>query len=146
MQAGLLATYENPASNRSGLAWGLSALLLAFYVLLYFGPLPALGLHFDLMQRSAEALHLGSKWTLYGLLYTAAMVIGGAVVLRRHGNSRYQRIRTLSVVTVQVVLAFALPLVMQVFGRQEYYFSYFWPLKIEYLYPSVILQQPFLIL
>jgi len=63
MQAGLLATYQNPASNRSGLAWGLSALLLAFYVLLYFGPLPALGLHFDLMQRSAEALHLGSKWT-----------------------------------------------------------------------------------
>jgi ferredoxin-type protein NapH len=47
---------------------------------------------------------------------------------------------------VQVVLAFALPLVMQVFGGREYYFSYFWPLKIEYLYPSVILQYPFLIL
>ena len=39
-----------------------------------------------------------------------------------------------------------LPLVMQAFGRQEYYFSYFWPLKIEYLYPSFILKQPFLIL
>src|SRR6185295_15341510 len=45
----------------------------------------------------------------------------------------------------QVLLAFALPIVMKVFGRQEYYFSYFWPLKIEYFYPSVILQQPFLI-
>jgi polyferredoxin len=50
------------------------------------------------------------------------------------------------VVLVQVVLAFALPLVMKVFTGHEHYFSYFWPLKIEYLYPSYILQQPFLIL
>jgi polyferredoxin len=100
----------------------------------------------DLFQRAAEALGLKSKWTLYGLLYTLAMVAGGLYVLRRHGNSPYQRARTLCVVAVQVVFAFALPLVMQVFGRREYYFSYFWPLKIEYLYPAVILQQPFLIL
>jgi polyferredoxin len=34
---------------------------------------------------------------------------------------------------------------MTVLGRQEYYFSYFWPLKIEYLFPDYILTQPFLI-
>ena len=88
---------------------------------------------------------LHSKWILYGTVYTLAMIVGGAFVLRRHGNSPYQRIRTTSVVTVQVVFAFFLPIVLQVFGRHEYYFSYFWPLKIEYFYPSVILQQPFLI-
>jgi len=146
MQAGLLDTYHRPVSNRSARAWALSALLFSFYILLYFGPIPSLGLRLDVFERAAEALRLGSKWTLYGLLYTLAMTIGGFVVIRRHGNSRYQRVRTLSVVAVQIVLAFALPLVMQVFGRQEYYFSYFWPLKIEYLYPSVILKQPFLIL
>ena len=74
------------------------------------------------------------------------MVVGGAYFLRAHGNSPYQRIRTIVVVAVQVVLAFALPLLLQVFPGREYYFSYFWPLKIEYLYPSVILQYPFLIL
>ena len=73
------------------------------------------------------------------------MIAGGAYVLRRHGNSPYQRIRTLTVVSVQVLFAFLLPIVLQVFGRKEYYFSYFWPLKIEYFYPSVILQHPFLI-
>ena len=36
---------------------------------------------------------------------------GGCFVLKRHGNSRYQRVRTSVVVLVQVVLAFALPLV-----------------------------------
>jgi polyferredoxin len=75
------------------------------------------------------------------------MVVGGINFLRKHGrNSPYHRIRTTTLVLVQVVLAFALPLVMAVFGKPEYYFSYFWPLKIEYLYPNVILQYPFLIL
>jgi ferredoxin-type protein NapH len=145
MQAGLMNTYHHAISGRKSVAWFLSFLLSGFYLLLYFGPVPRLGLHFDLIQTAAEALHLGSKWTLYGLLYTLAMVVGGAFFLRRHGNSRYERIRTVCVVLVQVVLAFALPLVMKVFSRQEYYFSYFWPLKIEYFYPSVILSQPFLI-
>ena len=146
MQAGLLNTYRQPARNRSALAWGLSALLFTSYILLYFGPLPALGIRVDVFQRGAEAVGLGSKWTLYGLLYTAAMLVGGAYFLKRHGSSPYHRVRTIVVVAVQVVLAFALPLVMKVFAGNEYYFSYFWPLKIEYLYPSVILAQPFLIL
>lgn len=153
MQVGLVNTYRHPASNRSWLAWSLSAVLVLAYLLLYFGPIPALGLRFDVLQAAAESLGsalglpkaLQSKWLLYGSLYTLAMIAGGIFFLRRHGSSRYQVVRTTSVVAVQVVLAFALPLVLQVFGRHEYYFSYFWPLKIEYLYPSVILQHPFLI-
>jgi polyferredoxin len=153
MQAGLLSTYRHPASNRSWVAWVLSGVLALAYLLLYFGPIPALGLRTDVLQQAAEVLGsavglpavLRSKWVLYGAVYTLAMVAGGLLVLRRHGNSRYQRVRTLTVVGVQVVLAFLLPLVLQVLGGKEYYFSYFWPLKIEYLYPSVILQQPFLV-
>ena len=154
MQSGLVNTYLHSVSNRSWVAWALSALLFAAYVLLYFGPLPALGLRFDLLQRAAEVagqalglpVLLHTKWVLYGSAYTLAMVAGGAFVLQRHGNSRYQRVRTITVVAVQVLFAFMLPMVLQIFGRKEYYFSYFWPLKIEYLYPSVILKQPFLIL
>jgi ferredoxin-type protein NapH len=153
MQSGLIATYHNAASRRSWPAWILSGLLMVAYVLLYFGEIPALGLHFDPWQRLAEALTtslglprvLHSKWVLYGAVYTAAMGAGAAFFLRRHGNSGYHRVRTLTVVAVQVVLALALPIVLQVLGRKEYYFSYFWPLKIEYLYPAVILKQPFLI-
>lgn len=145
MQAGLMNTYQHPVSTRSGLAWGLSGLLIAAYLLLYFGGDARFG-HFDPLQDLARKLHLGDKWTLYGLVYTLAMIAGGLFVLKRHGHSRYQRIRTTVVVLAQVLLAFALPHVMQVFGQHEHYFSYFWPLKIEYLYPSYILKQPFLIL
>jgi ferredoxin-type protein NapH len=145
MQAGLLDTYRHPIQTRHVVAWTLSFLLAAFYVLLYFGPIPWLGIRFDVFESAARAAGLDSKWTLYGIVYTLAMVAGGIFFLRRHGNSRYERIRTLSVLFVQIVFAFALPIVLKVFQRQEYYFSYFWPLKIEYFYPSVILAQPFLI-
>jgi len=149
MQAGLLNTYRRSVSSRQPVAWACSALLFAAYILLYFGGNPHRGFAADPLQSLAVAIlpaQVASKWTLYGLAYTVAMVAGGAHFLRRHGNSPYHRVRTAVVVLVQVVLAFALPLVMKVFAGNEYYFSYFWPLKIEYLYPSVILEQPFLIL
>jgi polyferredoxin len=136
MQAGLLDTFHHPVQSRRWPAWALSALILASYLVLYFT---------EILEAPARALHLGSKWTLYGLVYSLAMVVGGVFFLRRHGNSRYHRIRTITVVAVQVVLAFALPLVMTVLGRREYYFSYFWPLKMEYFFPDYILTQPFLI-
>ncbi len=57
MQAGLMNTYQQPVSTRSWLAWSLSALLIAAYMLLYFiGPLPALGLDIDLLQRGVLKL------------------------------------------------------------------------------------------
>jgi ferredoxin-type protein NapH len=149
MQAGLMNTYQHPVSSRQTLAWMCSAVLFAAYIVLYFGGNPHRGFAADPLQSLAVAIlpaKIASKWTLYGTAYSLAMVVGGWFVLKRHGNSPYQRIRTIVVVAVQVVLAFALPLLMQVFMNREYYFSYFWPLKIEYFYPSVILKYPFLIL
>ena len=58
------------------------------------------------VKAMARAMRLGSKWTLYGLVYSLAMVIGGAFFLRRHGNSRYQRIRT---ATADLIAAFLAP-------------------------------------
>jgi ferredoxin-type protein NapH len=149
MQAGLMNTYQHPVSSRQTVAWMCSGVLFVAYILLYFGGNPHRGFAADPLQSLAVATlpaRIASKWTLYGTAYTLAMVLGGWFVLKRHGNSPYQRIRTIVVVAVQVVLAFALPLLLQVFTNREYYFSYFWPLKIEYFYPSVILQYPFLIL
>ncbi|HWX23696.1 MAG TPA: 4Fe-4S dicluster-binding protein [Vicinamibacteria bacterium] len=146
MQAGLLNTYHVSLSSRKGIAWALAALLSAFYILLYCGPIPQIGIHRDLLEVAARSIHLASKWRLYGILYTLAMVVGGLYFLRRHGNSRYQLIRTTSVVVAQIVFGLALPWILTIFGKQEYYFTYFWPLKIEYLYPDYIVHQPFLIL
>src|SRR5260370_15730838 len=126
MQAGLMNTYQHPVSSRQTVAWFLSGLLTVSYLLLYPGPIPALGVRWDVFQAGAEAVGLGSKWTLYGLLYTLAMIAGGVYVGRRHGSSRYQLIRTSVVVFGQVGFSFALPIVMKVLGQPEHYISYLW--------------------
>src|SRR2546427_11878907 len=107
-------TYRRPLQKRGAVAWVLCAALVTFYLLIYYT---------DAFEGPARRLGLGDKWTLYGVLYTLAMVAGGIYFLRRHGDSRYQRIRTITVVAVQGVLALALPIVLKVLGRPGNYFS-----------------------
>ena len=116
-------------------AWLLAALLTGFYVVLYFT---------DALDPFARAVFGQSrgKWFLYGVLYTLAVGIGGAVFIARHRTSRYQVIRTSSLIFFQVVFAFSIPMVMKFLEQPEFYFSYLWPLKIEYLYPDSIAHYP----
>jgi len=142
MQAGLLNTYQKPIQNRSALAWIISILLFAFYFLLY---LPDYGYFPDYLNR---LLHdrLGfthfNKWNLYGLIYSAGMLTGGWFMLQKHGNSRYHRLRTYSLVSVQIVFAFSLPLVLKVLNQPELYLSYFWPLSYDKLFPDTLAALP----
>ncbi len=111
----------------------LSFVLIAFYVFLYTT---------DAFTPAATRLGLGNKWWLYGVLYTLFIFGFGIVTLVKRWHDRYQRIRTVSVIFFQVVAAFAIPFTMYLFGQKEFYFSYFWPLKIEYFYPSTIFSYP----
>lgn len=79
--------------------------------------------------------HFGSRWTLYGLLYTTAVLIGGVWVSYKYRHNRYQLVRTAVVMFVQTSFAFSVPILLKFFGHPEFYFSYFWPLKIDYLDP-----------
>lgn len=135
-QNGLLSTWREGWRTRGPGAWIIASLLISAYLLLYFT---------ELFQPAAEALGLRSKWYLYGLVYSLAMVGGGVYYLRRHGNSRYNRARIAVNVGVQVILAFLLPFFMMVFQGRDFYFTYLWPLKIDYLYGPALIHYPFLI-
>jgi ferredoxin-type protein NapH len=115
-------------------AFLLAALLLIFYLSLYYTD------HFT------KLVHLvwpgGDKWTFYGLLYTVAVLGGGLHFIKKNRRSRYQVIRTSVIIFVQVTFAFAIPTLMRIFTGKDYYFSYLWPLKIEYFYPHVIFNYP----
>lgn len=137
MQAGLLKTYKSGVRSRGMTAWVLSVVLLAFYCMIYFT---------GWLDPVARAMGLGGKWTLYGLSYTLAILFGGIYFLRVHGNSRYHRIRTISLMIVQTAFAFSIPLVMEAFESKGFVFSLFWPLKLEYLSPAFILDYPVLII
>lgn len=135
-QNGLMSPWRSSWRSRGASAWIIAAVLVSAYLLLYFT---------EVFQPLAERVGLRSKWNLYGLVYTLAMVVGGLRYLKVHGNSRYNRVRIGVNVGVQAILAFLLPFAMQVFQGRDFYFTYLWPLKIDYLYPQTILNYPILI-
>lgn len=151
MQVGLLDTYHNPVSTRRSPAWVVTGLLLGFYLLLYFGkenydatdaavryakdPLNLLIVKLGWKLNDNGSLWVFNKWYLYAGLYTLGMAIGGYFMLKKHGNSRYHQLRTFSLVGVQAVLGFMLPIALDFAQRPAWYFSYFFPLKYDLFFP-----------
>lgn len=119
--------------NRGWAAWVLAALFTGFYLVLYFT---------EWFTPLAQAVGLGSKWTLYGTLYTLAVTAGGIHVIRKYRHNRYQVVRTIVVIIVQATFAYSIPMLLKFLHQPEYYLSYFWPLKLDYLTPSYIFSLP----
>lgn len=115
----------------------LAAAFMAFYFLLYWT---------DLLEGPSRMLGLGNKWVLYGSIYSILVLVFGIIFIYKYRDSRYQFWRTLSLIIVQLGLAYVLPLLLPLFNQPEYYFSYLWPLKIEYFYPSMVFQYPLYII
>ncbi len=130
-------TFFRGISTRGITGWAAGVLLTGFYVVLYWRS--------DLLEggiRLVDPLALvltgeeAGKWFLYGFLYSLAVLLFGfRMILRWRGNP-YQILRTFSVIFFQLGLAFLLPHLLALFEQPEFYFTYFWPLKTEYLWPS----------
>ncbi len=133
IKPGTLNWFAHDATNRGITAWILSALFTGFYLILYFT---------EWLTGPAKFIGLDSKWTLYGLLYTIAVTAGGIFVIRKYRHNRYQVLRTAVVIFVQATFAFSIPHLLKFLHQPEYYFSYLWPLKMEYLTPSYIFSLP----
>ncbi|MEK8024348.1 MAG: 4Fe-4S dicluster domain-containing protein, partial [Candidatus Hydrogenedentota bacterium] len=124
---------------RGAAGWILGVALTAGYIVLYWYPAKLSGpirmhdpLSHFLRGRPAD------QWFLYGTLYTVAILAMGAKAIARYRHSRYQVIRTLAIMIAQLFFAYLIPSVLQLFHEPEYYFSYFWPLKYDYLFPSTL--------
>lgn len=134
------------AMSRGAIGWSLGILLTGFYVLLFWFPQYIEGgarlvdpISYWLAGRAAD------RWFLYSFLYTLSVMVFGIRMVMKYRHNRYQLVRTGSVVAVQLWLAFLIPQLLKALDRPEFYFSYFWPLKPEYLFPSdarYLLDQP----
>jgi ferredoxin-type protein NapH len=133
VREGKLSWLSHDLTHRGVTAWLLTGSLVAFYFILYFT---------ERFNPVARALGLDNKWTLYGLIYTLAVVIGGIHVIRKYRHNPYQIVRTSVVMFVQIVFAFAIPHILPFFHQPEFYFSYLWPLKFENFVPGNIFKLP----
>lgn len=130
-------TMTNPVTNRGAAGWMLGIVMTGFYVLIYWYPSSLEGLTrttdpLSWLMRGQAADH----WFMYSLVYSLAVVVMGIRALYKYRHVRHQRIRTWSVMLVQLILAFVLPSILVLFQQPEFYFSYFWPLKWTYLWPG----------
>jgi Pyruvate/2-oxoacid:ferredoxin oxidoreductase delta subunit len=127
----------SPWKNRRSVAWVLGVVITAFYVILYWFPstLDHMVVAFEPLSRALRG-KAADRWFLYGTLYTLAVLIMGVRMLIKYRHSRYQTIRTISVMFFQLVFSLLIPGLLQLFNEPEFYFHYFWPLKYDYLFPS----------
>ena len=120
-------------------AFVLGVLLTGFYILLYWYPKGIAGATAltDPLSRSLRGAP-ADQYFLYSFLYTLAVVIFGVRFIYRYRHNRYQIVRTLSVMFCQLGLAFLVPSFLRLLGQKEHYFTYFWPLSYNNLFPKSI--------
>ncbi|MEJ7822880.1 MAG: 4Fe-4S dicluster domain-containing protein [Chitinophagaceae bacterium] len=124
-------------TNKGTIAWILAIVLTGFYIIIYWFPFMLEGLIrvFDPLSILLSGKP-ADQWFMYGLFYTLAVVTMGIRFIAKNRNSRYHIIRTFSVMFFQLGFAFLVPMFLKKLNEPEFYFSYFWPLKYSYLFPS----------
>ncbi len=124
-------------TNRGTIAWIMGIVLTGFYIIIYWYPWMFEGLIriFDPFSKLLTN-QPANQWFMYGAFYTLAVLTMGIRFIGRNRNNRYQVIRTLSVMFFQTGFGFLIPMILKKLNEPEFYFSYFWPLKYNYLFPS----------
>lgn len=136
--------WHQKISARGWIAWAAAVLLTAFYVVLYWYP-ATLGLGADGMANSglvalfdplsyAIKKQPASQWFVYGTLYTLAILGFGVKFIWKYRHSRYQIVRTLSVMFFQLVFAFMLPEFLLRLNMPYNDFKNMWPLNYYFFF------------
>lgn len=138
-------TFES-TTRRSAFAYALAVLLMAFYCALWWWGdyAPSSIQHLDPLKGGVALIDPLSrlvtggpadKWFLYGFLYTFAVTLMAVRMVWKYRHSRYHLLRTASVVWWQAAFGFVVPGLLKMSGEKDFYFTYFWPLKPDYLLP-----------
>lgn len=125
------------ATNKGLLGWVTAVFFTGFYICLYWFPevFGNVNFIFDWLSNTIRNKP-SDQWLIYGTLYTIAVFIMGIRMIIHKRQNKYQIIRTISVIFFQLFFGFLIPGILAMFNEPEYYFSYFWPLKYDYLFPG----------
>ncbi|QHV95897.1 4Fe-4S binding protein [Spirosoma endbachense] len=127
--------YRHPATDRGWIGISVGVFLIGFYIALYFYP-EYLTNWVLLVDPISRALNAGpaSRWFLYGFLYTLVILVMGIRMLINYRHSRYQQLRTLSVMFFQTAFAFLIPEIMQRLNQPYQDLKNIWPLDYTFFF------------
>ena len=109
--------------------------LIAFYVILYFYPeyITNWVLLVDPVSQLLSGNEAG-RFFLYGFLYTLCILVMGIRMIINYRHSRYQLLRTASVMFFQTAFAFLIPEIMIRLNQPYFDFKNIWPLDYSFFF------------
>ena len=109
--------------------------LIAFYVILYFYPeyMTNWVLLVDPISKLLSGNEAG-RFFLYGFLYTLCILVMGIRMIINYRHSRYQLLRTASVMFFQTAFAFLIPEIMIRLNQPYFDFKNIWPLDYSFFF------------
>jgi polyferredoxin len=113
------------------------AWLIAFYVFLYFFPeyMTNWVLMVDPVSRLLSG-HEAGRFFLYGFIYTLCILVMGVRMMINYRHSKYQMLRTASVMFFQTAFAFLIPEIMIRLNQPYFDFKNIWPLDYSFFFDN----------
>jgi ferredoxin-type protein NapH len=130
---------------RGAIAWLLGIIFTSFYILLYWYP-ASLGLGQGIDGSNTGLIAIfdpfsfwmkgkpASEWFMYGFFYSLAILLLGIKFFIKYRHSKYQRLRTISVVFFQLAFAFTLPEILLSLNLPYNNFFNMWPLNYYFFF------------
>ncbi|MFM9837620.1 MAG: 4Fe-4S binding protein [Cyclobacteriaceae bacterium] len=109
--------------------------LIAFYVFLYF--FPEYMTNWIIMVDPVSMMLNGGeagRFFLYGFLYTLCILVMGIRMIINYRHSKYQILRTCSVMFFQTAFAFLIPEIMIRLNQPYFDFKNIWPLDYSFFF------------
>lgn len=127
--------FFNPMKNVGWLGIVTGTWLIVFYVLLYF--YPEYMTNWVMMVDPVSNLingHEAGRFFLYGFIYTLCIIIMGVRFIIHYRHSKYQVLRTISVMFFQTAFAFLIPEILVRLNQPYYDFKNIWPLDYSFFF------------
>ncbi|MDH5366037.1 MAG: 4Fe-4S binding protein [Cyclobacteriaceae bacterium] len=127
--------FQSSATNRGWIGWISFVYLVVFYIVLYFFP-AILSNQILIVSPISIALsgNPSSQWFLYGLIYCTVMTVMAVRMFIKYRHSKYQILRTGTVLFFQIAFAFLIPEVLVRFNLPYMDFKNAWPLDYDFFF------------
>jgi len=129
--------YSNAMKNGGWLGVSLGLWLVLFYVLLYFYP-EYMTSWISMVDPISNLINGGeaSRFFLYGFIYTLCILVMGLRMMIHYRHSKYQVLRTCSVMFFQTAVAFLIPEFLIRLNKPYFDFKNIWPLDYSFFFDS----------
>lgn len=127
--------FQSSATNRGWIGWISFIYLVAFYITLYFFP-TILSNQILIVNPISIVLsgNPSSQWFLYGFIYCTVMSIMAVRMFIKYRHSKYQILRTGTVLFFQIAFAFMIPEILVRFNLPYMDFKNAWPLDYDFFF------------